>query len=101
MSIIEELYSGIIKEVEQLYPHSEEYKQAERRADELRTEVWQELPKELKKRFGRYHGAQADCCRIGNRESFEQGFRTGARLMLEIFLESEENPCNKRQKEIQ
>ena len=37
----------------------------------------------------------------GNRESFEQGFRTGARLMLEIFLESKENPCNKHQKEIQ
>lgn len=101
MSIVEELYSGMIKEVEQLYPHSEEYKRAERSADELRTELWQELPKELKKRFGRYHGAQADCCRIGNRESFEQGFRTGARLMLEIFLESEENPCNKHQKEIQ
>ena len=53
MSIVEELYSGMIKEVEQLYPHSAEYKRAERSADQAPDCNCGRSSKGAKKRFGR------------------------------------------------
>lgn len=100
MNILEEFYNQLIAQRGRLDPHSEEFERAGQEMDESGA-LWGELSEKQKKLFGRCQGAEGARLAAAKREAFAQGFRTGAELMLEIFRDSGENACNKRQKEIQ
>lgn len=87
MSLLEELYNGKVSPVENIIPKNTDYR---RIADEVGTErkyFSTRLSPEDKERFEKWNSLIYQYEEMTEYANFSYGFRMGAMLVLEIFVE--------------
>ena len=87
MNILYELYNGNIVPSEKFVKKGSEYKMLLERLAELSEELAQKFDENDRKIWGEIWDTETTMERMGDRESFVDGFCIGARLMLEIMTQ--------------
>ena len=83
--MIREIYRGIDILPEELRNiDSQKYIEAMTQTELIKDELYQKLPPKLKKDFNNFIELQEIVATEGREDGFVQGFRMGARLMLDI-----------------
>lgn len=83
--ILGELYHGNVNPVEKSVVQGSAYQKAMRRLSDLEEELAVQLGEEQKKLLQAFITSQGELNYISGEERFTEGFRLGARIMLEIF----------------
>ena len=83
MNIIEEKYNGDLFPIGTYSNSGKEYKKAMDSLVAAETELLNAYP-QIRKLFDRYQSAQIELVSINNRQEFVNGFKMGAKLILEI-----------------
>ncbi len=83
--MLRELYRGSLIPVEKSVDPSSEFQKHQYRLAELEEEIEAVLGEQEKERFHTYLTAQNNLLYSTGEERFIDGFRMGARMMLEIF----------------
>ena len=83
--ILHDLYNGEINPIEQYRPMTEEYKALREKQYQHYEDFIKKLGSPLDKEFIRIMDEQLDTVPIEFSETFIDGFRLGARMMIEVF----------------
>lgn len=83
--ILQDLYNGEIYPAEQYLPLMEEYKILQKKRYEHYEDFIKKIGSPLDKEFERIMDEQFDTLPLELSEMFIDGFRLGARMMIEIF----------------
>lgn len=89
-SILQQLYDGEIVPYEQYQPQNKEYKQMEEKHFRHYEEFAKQLDEPLREQFVKLMDEQGETTPYRDSEMFIQGFKLGARMMLEILSNREE-----------
>ncbi|MCL2696082.1 MAG: hypothetical protein FWE69_07130 [Clostridiales bacterium] len=87
-SIIEDLYFGNVNPNESLWTRDTEYQRFAKQSVEKERELGNQLNGEEKKLFDGFVGATGNMHAAEVQLRFAQGFRLGARIMLEALAEN-------------
>ena len=91
MQILDQLWYGNIRPAEKTIKHSSEYTRLFDKISKRETELTDKLSSEQFEMFDKYM-SDYNCLRaIVEGERFIFGFRTGAKIMLDIFVDGEVN----------
>ena len=85
MTILEQIWYEEIRPAEIIKPQSPQYKESLDIADESEKKLLHLLDNEGKELFHKYIDAKTDVYDMDNCDFFANGFRIGAKLMLEIM----------------
>ena len=88
MLFLEEFWNGNIAPGEGRYHSNKEYKDAWRLLEQLEDELKKRLSSEEWELFTRYQDAERSTEVISNADIFIEGFRMGARVILDVLLKS-------------
>lgn len=94
MNILEEFYYGNVNPQEKFYKRESEYATFVRIISENEEKLNAYLDGEEKHSFSKLMSAQSEIISIENRERFIEGWKLGARFMLDTFLVPRYSPIN-------
>ena len=89
MNILEELYLSYTTSIQKSFRHRELYLEAIEKAAESEGALVESLNEKQKKLFDEYITDQQNLAAITDRETFIQGFKTGAGIMLDVLGKGE------------
>lgn len=89
MSILEELYNGNISPIERFIKDGSEYSKLFNSVNENEDRLFEHLSREQKALYESIAESKGMLEGISEKEIFIDGFRLGARIMLEILTESD------------
>lgn len=87
MSVLEDLYNGKIRPLEDIFPENAEFRYLEREIGSERKYFEEKLSDGDKERFEKMNEMIFKCELMSDYASFLYGFRLGAMLVFEIFAE--------------
>ena len=85
MNILEELYLSYTASVQKSFRHRELYLEAIKKATESEGALIESLNEKQKELFDKYIADQQNLAAITDRETFIQGFKAGAGIMLDVL----------------
>ena len=91
MHILEELYIGNVRSGERSFKRNSQYARALSDAADAGDAVIATLTEEQKKLFEAFMDAQREVGVLTDAETFIYGFRTGAKIMLDVLTDGEMN----------
>ena len=87
MFVLEDLWMGKIDPVARNFHRNSQYHQLLKELCDLSNQISAELSPEAKKWFQRHEEVQTQIIGIGEQDAFIDGFRLGARLLLDVIGE--------------
>lgn len=89
MSILKDFYDGNICPVEEIVPLDEKYRPLSKAIGKEREYFEEQLSEEDKERFREWNQQVNDYEQMNEYANFSYGFKLGAMLVFEIFMEKE------------
>lgn len=91
MQILEELYVGDVRPGERSFKRNSQYGRALSASADAADRLIAGLSDEQKKLFEEYMDAQREVAVLTDAETFIYGFRTGAKIMMDVLMDGEMN----------
>ncbi len=91
MQILEELYIGNVRPGERSFKRNSQYGRALSASADAADKLIAALSDEQTKLFEEFMDAQREVCVLDDAETFIYGFRTGAKIMLDVLTDGEMN----------
>ena len=85
MKILDELYLSYTASVQKGFRHRELYLEAIKKTAESESALVESLNEKQKELFAEYITDQQDLAAVTDRETFIQGFKAGAGIMLDVL----------------
>lgn len=89
MQILEELYVGDVRPGERSFKRNSQYGRALNESADAVDRLIAILSDEQKKLFEEYMDAQQEVMVLTDAETFIYGFRTGAKIMMDVLMDGE------------
>lgn len=89
MQILEELYVGDVRPGERSFKRNSQYGRALNESADAADRLIAVLSDEQKKLFEEYMDAQREVIVLTDAETFIYGFRTGAKIMMDVLMDEE------------
>lgn len=91
MNVLEQLYNGEVAPCDKAVRKGSELDKIQTSLTKSEVKFYKTLSKSQKKLFERYKNCDIESITLIELEAFKEGFRLGARVMLEILDESHSN----------
>lgn len=88
--VLSDLYNGKLNPVAQKVIHGSEYQKAMCSLSDLEEQLNSQLDEKQKQLLKEFVSAQMQLTSLGSEERFTYGFRLGAKLIIEIFSQDDE-----------
>ena len=89
MQILEELYIGNVRPGERSFKRNSQYSRALSESADAADRLIAVLNDEQKKLFDEFTDAQREVSVLTDAETFIYGFRTGAKIMMDVLMDGE------------
>ncbi len=89
MQILEELYIGNVRPGERSFKRNSQYGRALNESADAADKLIAALSDEQTKLFEEFMDAQREVCVLNDAETFIYGFRTGAKIMMDVLMDGE------------
>ena len=89
MQILEDLYVGDVRPGERSFKRNSQYGRALNESADAADRLIEVLSEDQKKLFEEYMDAQREVMVLTDAETFIYGFRTGAKIMMDVLMDGE------------
>ncbi len=91
MNVLQQLYDGKFAPCDKLVRKGSELEKIQTALDKNEIKLYKTLSKSQRKLFERYKNCDIESISLMELDSFKEGFRLGAKLMLAVFDDNDSN----------